>query len=251
MAAEPSPTHHPVLPQPRDRHRTLTAALLLTSALISGNQKISRQRQDQITLNPPMPRHQTLTANRISSVDPKTTDNPAISNIDQLKMHARILDEDDVLKLGKENEVVERPFLRSCTQASDRDSVKPSKKLNRRKIVKGRPEMYVLMKRRKQMGNFPEDYPLSNITNQPADAAHRQSLLRLVSTKHNTFIQGEPPKDESGNGLRMRRTSLAQFCNIEQTQYMTRFQTGEEVGVGKLRKCSLASRRYSSANTIE
>lgn len=87
---------HSILHQTKDKYRELASSLMLTSSLMSHKQKINKHRHDQI-----QPDHKIFSSNEVlitnkigffsSGKEQLIEANTSLSNIDQLKCHAKML----------------------------------------------------------------------------------------------------------------------------------------------------------------
>lgn len=169
MEGNDSNKFNTILHDTKEKYKQLTSSLVLTSTLISQKNKIykirleNNQKKAQIKSNEEY--EHLLTANKINIEKDKTQEDPT-SNLKKLKEHAQILEEENILSLGKldnhlqeqdanTNETLQNNFLNNAIALP-----KKVKKPHKRKIVKGRPEMYAIVKKRKLlMAVLEDDHP--------------------------------------------------------------------------------------------
>ena len=109
------------------------STLLLTASFLSHKQKLLHYRQ---TFQQPLdPKQIVLTNKPINK--PILSNKHQGSNLTRLKDEIRILEDDSVKKMGKENIEEERREVRERTKTMENLPV--SKRQNPRKIIKGRP----------------------------------------------------------------------------------------------------------------
>ena len=95
-----------IMQQTKAKFRQMASSLLLTSSIFSSKQKVHKLRQEQNDNNNQRGSPSALlTSNRLN-IEQKTSDNipnKVFSNIQELKHLARKLDQEQIIKLGKEN----------------------------------------------------------------------------------------------------------------------------------------------------
>jgi hypothetical protein len=107
--AASNPFQITILHQTKSKYKQVASSLMLTSSLMSHKQKINKLRQerhDQLPFHSPST---LLTANRLT-IDRRQHEDVSekdYSNIQELKHLARKLEQENIVKLGKENETSE------------------------------------------------------------------------------------------------------------------------------------------------
>lgn len=145
--------------------------------------------------------------------------------------------------MGKENQSVDSVdnFIPQQQSVTEFNCLAKNKKLNRRKIVKGRPDMFALIKKRKFLAVLTEQRPalrskngFSNpsILNSVKEIMNKNNLLKFITTKNSKRIQtnfyenfmSEELEDSLQGGRsrnRLRRSSAVVLKDMEKTNYLS------------------------------